>query len=170
MIICIPKSRSWRRPFRRRFAGPCYKPPSVENVPTLFRQDKLAIVGEFLKKDSSRDAPARKLDPESRLVTDGSQSYRFQAKNHESVNHTKPEWKRGDVHTNTVEGFFSIFKRGLVEVYQHMDQKHLDRYLAEFDFRQNTRARLGINDTHRAAIAVEDFKGKRLTYPQPDRA
>jgi len=65
---------------------------------------------------------------------------------------------------NTLEGFFSIFKRGLVGVYQHMDKKHLDRYLAEFDFRMNTRAKLGIDDLERTAIAVAGFKGKRLTY------
>ena len=82
----------------------------------------------------------------------------------ESVDHSKYEWARGDVHTNTLEGFFSIFKRGLVGVYQHMDNKHLDRYLAEFDFRQNTRTKLGINDTQRAEIALQGFKGKRLTY------
>ena len=85
---------------------------------------------------------------------------------HESVDHTKREYVRGDVHTNTLEGFFSIFKRGLVGVYQHMDSAHLDRYLAEFDFRQNTRAKLGISDTQRTALAVAAAKGKRLTYRQ----
>jgi hypothetical protein len=83
---------------------------------------------------------------------------------HESVDHSKYEWARGDVHTNTLEGFFSIFKRGLVGVYQHMDKKHLDRYLAEFDFRMNARAKLGINDAQRTEIAVAGAKGKRLTY------
>lgn len=73
------------------------------------------------------------------------------------------------MHTNTLEGFFSIFKRGLVGVYQHMDKKHLDRYLAEFDFRMNTRAKLGINDTQRAEIALQGFKGKRLTYETANR-
>jgi hypothetical protein len=68
------------------------------------------------------------------------------------------------VHTNTLEGFFSIFKRGLIGVYQHVDTKHFDRYLAEFDFRQNTRAKLGIGDVERTAIAVRSGKGKRLTY------
>ena len=57
---------------------------------------------------------------------------------HEFVDHSKGEYVRGDVYTNTLEGYFSIFKRGLVGVYQHMDKKHLPRYLAEFDFRQNT--------------------------------
>ena len=83
---------------------------------------------------------------------------------HEAVDHSKREWVRGDVHTNTLEGFFSIFKRGLIGVYQHVDNKHLDRYLTEFDFRQNTRAKLGIDDAARADTALQGFKGKRLTY------
>jgi hypothetical protein len=83
---------------------------------------------------------------------------------HESVDHSKFEWARGDVHTNTLEGFFSIFKRGLIGTYQHMDSKHLERYLAEFDFRHNTRQKLGISDSGRAALTVRGTKGKRLTY------
>ena len=86
---------------------------------------------------------------------------------HESVDHSKYEWARGDVHTNTLEGFFSIFKRGLVGTYQHMDKKHLDRYLAEFDFRFNTRAKLGVTDAARTMIAMKRIEGKRLTYRQP---
>jgi transposase-like protein len=102
---------------------------------------------------------------ESRLVTDKAQHYKFTGHAaHESVDHSKFEWARGDVHTNTLEGFFSIFKRGLIGVYQHVDSKHLERYLAEFDFRQNTRAKLGINDVSRERIALKGFKGKRLTY------
>jgi hypothetical protein len=101
----------------------------------------------------------------SRLVSDKAQHYKFAGfDKHESVDHSKFEWSRGDVHTNTLEGFFSIFKRGLIGVYQHVDSKHLERYLAEFDFRQNTRAKLGIGDGEREAIAVRGAKGKRLTY------
>lgn len=70
----------------------------------------------------------------------------------------------GDVNTNTLEGFFSVFKRGLIGTYQHMDSKHLERYLAEFDFRFNTRAKLGIDDKTREALAVRGAQGKRLTY------
>ena len=90
-----------------------------------------------------RGAIDEHLHEDSRLVTDGSQNLQIpyaDSEQHESVDHSKLEWARGDVHTNTLEGFFSIFKRGLVGVYQHMDKKHLDRYLAEFDFRMNTRA------------------------------
>ncbi len=108
---------------------------------------------------------------DSRLVTDGAQHYKFPpVAKHESVDHSKGEYVRGDVHTNTLEGFFSIFKRGLIGVYQHMDERHLDRYLAEFDFRQNTRARLGIDDVKRAEIALKGIKGKRLTYETTDRS
>lgn len=102
---------------------------------------------------------------DSRLVTDQGVTFKllgFAA--HETVNHSKFEWARGDVHTNTMEGFFSVLKRGIVGVYQHVDSKHFDRYLAEFDFRQNTRAKLGINDVQREAIAVKGAAGKRLTY------
>ena len=108
---------------------------------------------------------------DSRLVTDKAQHYKFApVASHESVDHHKFEWARGDVHVNTLEGFFSVLKRGLVGVYQHVNKKHLDRYLAEFDFRQNTRERLGINDTQRAAIALKGVVGKRLTYETTDRA
>jgi len=118
----------------------------------------------FLDEKTIRQALVENFHQDSKLVTDGSQVYKFQTDKHGSADHSKYEWARGDVHTNTLEGFFSIFKRGLVGVYQHMDKKHLDRYLAEFDFRMNTRARLGINDTQRTAIAVEGFAGKRLMY------
>lgn len=117
-----------------------------------------------LTEKTVRQHLAVHLDEHSRLVTDGSQMYKFQVINHESVDHSKFEWVRGDVHTNTLEGFFSIFKRGLVGTYQHMDLKHLNRYLAEFDFRMNTRAKLKINDVERAAIALKGIDGKRLTY------
>lgn len=112
-----------------------------------------------------RSALYQHLHMDSRLVSDGAQAYKFVVHGgHESVDHSKYEWARGDVHTNTLEGFFSILKRGLVGVYQHVDKRHLDRYLAEFDFRQNHRAKLGINDTERAAKIIEGIEGKRLTY------
>jgi transposase-like protein len=118
-------------------------------------------VGLHLRQLASKD---------SRLVTDKGQNFKFRGfAAHESVDHSKFEWSRDDVHTNTLEGFFSIFKRGIVGVYQHVDSKHFDRYLAEFDFRQNTRAKLGINDSDRAEIALKGVKGKRLTYETTSR-
>jgi transposase-like protein len=107
---------------------------------------------------------------ESRLQTDESKLYHKVGKEfaaHETVNHGEKEYVRGDVTTNTVEGYFSIFKRGMRGVYQHCAEKHLHRYLAEFDFRYNMRASLGYNDTDRTIAAVRGGEGKRLTYHQP---
>ena len=86
---------------------------------------------------------------------------------HETVKHSRREYVRGDVHTNSAEGYFSIFKRGMKGVYQHCKEKHLHRYLAEFDFRYNNRIALGTDDRERAALAVKATAGKRLTYRQP---
>lgn len=104
---------------------------------------------------------------ETRLHTDESKLYRGSDANfatHETVKHSAKEYARGDVNTNSVEGYFSIFKRGMKGVYQHCDEKHLHRYLAEFDFRYNHRSKLGFNDGDRAALAVKNAAGKRLTY------
>jgi transposase-like protein len=118
----------------------------------------------FLDHNTVRSALWQHLNPDSRLLTDGGNWYKGFAKQHESVDHSKGEYVRGDVHTNTLEGFFSVFKRGLVGVYQHMSEAHLHRFLAEFDFRRNTRERLGIDDKTRADRLLAGAKGKRLTY------
>ena len=86
---------------------------------------------------------------------------------HATVNHSIKEYVRGDAHTNTVEGYFSIFKRGIYGVYHHVSAEHLKRYLGEFDFRYNHRIALGFDDETRAAIAIKGIAGKRLTYRQP---
>lgn len=83
---------------------------------------------------------------------------------HQSVNHGAEEYVRGDVTTNTVEGYFSIFKRGMKGVYQHCGKQHLHRYAAEFAFRYSNRSANGIEDTERAALIVKGAEGKRLTY------
>jgi transposase-like protein len=112
----------------------------------------------------------RHVHPASTLHTDGAQYYKFNlvTAKHQSVNHAKGEYARLEhgttVHVNTLEGFFSVFKRGMVGIYQHVESQHLHRYVAEFDFRQNTREKLGIDDVSRAEIALTGFKGKRLTY------
>jgi transposase-like protein len=108
---------------------------------------------------------------ESRLHTDESRLYSGSGQHfasHETVTHSREEYVRGDVHTNTAEGYFSIFKRGMRGVYQHCDEKHLHRYLAEFDFRYNHRVKLGYNDGDRATLAIKNAENKRLTYRQPD--
>lgn len=104
---------------------------------------------------------------ESRLHTDESKLYHRIGKEfaaHETVRHASGEYARGDVTTNTVEGYFGIFKRGMRGNYQHCAEKNLHRYLAEFDFRYNTR---NITDSERAVLAVKGGEGKRLTYRQP---
>src|SRR4051794_27193868 len=89
---------------------------------------------------------------------------------HETVNNSIKEYVRGDAHTNTVEGYFSIFKRGIYGVYHHVSQQHLKRYLAEFDFRYNERIALGIDDAERTRRAIKGGDGKRLTYRPASRA
>lgn len=83
---------------------------------------------------------------------------------HYSVNHSAKEYVRGDITTNTIEGFFGIFKRGMRGVYQHCSSKHLARYLVEFDFRYTHRQANGYNDADRAIAALKGIAGKRLTY------
>jgi ISXO2-like transposase domain len=108
----------------------------------------------------------------SRLHTDESRLYvevggEFAA--HETVKHSAGEYVRGDVHTNSAEGFFSVFKRGMKGVHQHCAERHLHRYLAEVDFRYNHRIRLGVNDAMRAEAALLGVAGKRLTYQTTHR-
>jgi transposase-like protein len=107
------------------------------------------------------------LSKEPALMTDEANWYKAVGKefaSHETVTHSKEENVRGNVHTNTVEGFYSIFKRGTKGVYQHCSEKHLHRYLVEFDFRYSNRVALGVNDEARAGRALTGFAGKRLTY------
>ncbi len=103
----------------------------------------------------------------SRLHTDESRLYPTIAKafaTHETVHHGAGEYARGDVTTNSVEGFFGVLKRGMKGVYQHCGEQHFQRYLNEFAFRHNYRIKLGVNDDMRAAIIVRGTAGKRLTY------
>jgi transposase-like protein len=107
------------------------------------------------------------LARESAMMTDAALFYRNVGKefaSHDWVDHSSFEWARGHIGTNTVEGFYSIFKRGMKGVYQHCSEKHLHRYLAEFDFRYSNRIALGVDDQNRAARALEGVAGKRLTY------
>ena len=110
---------------------------------------------------------------ETHIMTDEANQYvkvgREFAK-HDSVDHSREEYAYTDhrtgtvISTNTVEGYYSIFKRGMKGVYQHCGEKHLHRYLSEFDFRYSNRVALGVDDTERAYRALEGVKGKRLTY------
>ncbi|MBA2589075.1 MAG: IS1595 family transposase [Alphaproteobacteria bacterium] len=106
-------------------------------------------------------------DRKSKLMTDESSVYHGIGQHfadHQTVNHSAREYGRGEASTNTVEGVFSIFKRGMIGTYQHCGEQHLDRYLAEFDFRYSNRAKLGFTDAMRAEVALKGIEGKRLTY------
>lgn len=109
---------------------------------------------------------------EATVYTDEARQYTGIGKHfadHDFTTHSKGEYGRGVVHTNTIEGYFSIFKRGMKGVYQHCDKKHLHRYAAEFEFRYNNRIANGFNDKIRADIALEGIVGKRLQYKLPNR-
>lgn len=101
------------------------------------------------------------------LMTDDAGQWRIVGSDfgrHEVVNHSIGEYVRGDAHTNTIEGYFSILKRGIAGTYHHVSQQHLKRYLAEFDFRYNARASLGVDDESRADRIIRGIVGKRLIY------
>ena len=125
-----------------------------------------------IKVDTLNAATVRKVlsenvKKESRLHTDEASYYIGPGKafaSHEFITHAADEYARGDVTTNTVEGFFGIFKRGMRGVYQHCREQHLQRYLYEFDFRYNNRTALGVDDATRAETAILGVTGKRLTY------
>lgn len=104
---------------------------------------------------------------ETFLLSDEARQYQSIGKGYHAhlwVNHGSGEYFDGPVHTNTIEGFFSIFKRGMKGVYQHCAEKHLHRYLAEFDFRYNNREAQGVDDSTRSINALRGISGKRLTY------
>ena len=109
----------------------------------------------------------QQLDTASRLMTDEARHFLPLAgeyADHQAVNHGIGEYVRGEAHTNTIEGYFSIFKRGMGGIYQHCSEQHLKRYLAEFDFRYNNRVALGVDDDMRTIAAIKGAEGKRLTY------
>ncbi|HET7083148.1 MAG TPA: IS1595 family transposase [Rhizomicrobium sp.] len=121
------------------------------------RADKVTVAGIVMQN----------VARESRLHTDESKLYKgadAHVTEHHTVHHASKEYARGIVHTNTIEGFFSIFKRGMKGIYQHCSEKHLHRYLSEYDFRYNEREALGVNDEARAVKAIKGVVGKRLTY------
>lgn len=128
-----------------------------------------AMVIDNLKLSTMLPILNDNLAREARVMTDTAGQYDSMAKHYEhgSVNHTKGEYvsrKDRTVHTNTVEGYFSIFKRGMKGVYQHCGHNHLHRYVAEYNFRYNNRVALGVNDEQRADRLLTGVIGKRLTY------
>jgi transposase-like protein len=129
----------------------------------------------FVVEDATRQSLVpivmRNVQRETYIMTDEHAAYTGQFRDvflgHGRVAHSRGEYGRGRVHTNTVEQFFSIFKRGMKGIYQHCSEKHLHRYLAEFDFRYCNRQALGCNDSDRSVEALRGVAGKRLTYASP---
>jgi transposase-like protein len=115
---------------------------------------------------------AKHADPASTLHTDEAMHYRRVGKvfdKHETVQHKIGEYVRGSAHTNTIEGYFSIFKRGMKGVYQHCGEQHLQRYLHEFDFRYSNRIALGVDHAERTTRAIKSASGKRPRYRGTDK-
>ncbi len=166
--------------FGRREDG--YVSPKRKGQPYLKRKKpmKNAIFGlverggktrtvhvQHATRDSVREVLVTTADRKSTLYTDESNLYPITGQEfggHETVKHSAKEYARGTVHTNTIEGVFSVFKRGMVGIYQHCGEAHLHRYLAEFDFRYNRRAALKISDAERAEDLLRMARDKRLTY------
>lgn len=135
-----------------------------------------AVVIDELSVGAIRPIIVTNVRREAKLMTDQAQFYKpigAEFKAHFSVNHSLGEYVNladRSIHTNTVESYFGVFKRGMKGVYQHCAQKHLHRYLAEFDFRYSNRSALGVEDTERAEIMLRGIFGKRLMYRRPSWA
>jgi transposase-like protein len=128
---------------------------------------------ETVTKDEILPIVRANLARESHVMTDEAERYAQlgdEFAKHDAVDHSRGEYGYTDrrtgvkVNTNTLEGFYSIFKRGMKGIYQHCSEKHLHRYLAEFDFRYSNRSRLGVEDEVRSEIALRGIVGKRLMY------
>lgn len=128
---------------------------------------------ENADKESIAPIVRENIARESHLMTDEARRYERLGQEfakHDAVDHSREEYAYRDratgtmITTNTVEGYYSIFKRGMIGIYQHCGEQHLHRYLAEFDFRYSNRVKLGIDDGARAERALLGVKGKRLTY------
>ena len=129
-----------------------------------------SIIVDDLKASTLVPILRENIAKEAMVYTDEAGQYKRlgdEFAGHDFTRHGQGEYVRGEVHTNTVEGFYSIFKRGMKGVYQHCGKQHLHRYAAEFDFRYNNRKANGVDDSQRAEIMLSSVVGKRLTYKLP---
>ncbi len=145
--------------------------PKKEAVVSLLERDGKVRSYHLpeVNRANLRPMMTAQIDRKSYLMTDDAKVYKSIGREyagHGSVNHSAEEYVRGTYwHTNTIEGYFSILKRGITGVYQHVSQEHLKRYLGEFDFRYNERH---VTDGERTEAALKGIEGKRLTYRRPD--
>lgn len=155
-------------PKPRRKAGPAQKNAVFTLVERGGKARSFVISGSMF--EGVKQALQAGVSLEAHLQTDEARMYSNIGKafaSHGTVNHSIKEYVRGTDYTNTVENFFSVFKRGMRGIYQHCKSHHLHRYLAEFDFRYNNRTALGVDDAERATILLRGIEGKRLTYRRP---
>ncbi len=158
------KNRHRRKRFKRHAGGTWGK----EMVFSLVEREGhvMSVHTPSVSAATLRPILVRQLQGKTKLMTDDAGQYRHMHKNfdHEVVNHSSGEYVRGEAHTNTVEGYFSILKRGVTGTFHHVSPQHLKRYLSEFDFRYNYRAALDVDDNQRTEKALSGIVGKRLTY------
>jgi len=130
-------------------------------------------VGTTVNAKTLRPILVTQIDRKSHLMTDESKVYPKIGREfdrHSAVNHSANEYVRGDAHTNTVENYYSILKRGIIGTYHHVSPQHLKRYVGEFDYRYNEREALGVDDAARMAKSIQGIVGKRLTYRRTNEA
>lgn len=135
-------------------------------------KEAMSVVLDEVNRNSILPILKENISREARIITDQARYYHglkwhMEGQDHASVNHRDGEYvsrEDSSVHTNTVENYFSVFKRGMKGTYQHCRKQHLHRYLAEFDFRYNHRVAKGIDDKARADALLGGIVGKRLTY------
>lgn len=163
----VPSPQRKGRPYLKGGHGPANKRAVVALVERGGEARAVAMSAKRVTAKNVREVLVKHADRKSRLHTDESRLYPVvggEFATHETVNHAAKEYARGDVTTNSVEGFFGVFKRGFNGIYQHCGEQHFQRYLDEYTFRYNNRAKLGVTDDQRAALAIKGADGKRLTY------
>lgn len=154
--------------------GKSFRSQSIEKEPVV----SLVERGGRVRSQHVRDVNSKTLRPilteqihqATHLMTDQHAIYRNVGpafEQHSYVNHGLDEYVRGPVHTNTVESYFAILKRGIIGTFHHVSPQHLKRYVGEFDYRYNTRVALGYSDADRFAASFPGIVGKRLTYRRP---
>jgi transposase-like protein len=164
-IVEVDETYVGRKAESKAFLPPAIKQPVFALVERKGRVRSFHVAD--VRAGTLRGLMSRNLSRNTILMSDEAKAYTYVGHNfiaHGTVKHGEKEYVRGPVHTNTIEGFFSIFKRGVYGVYQHVSPAHLQRYLSEFDFRYNNRIKLGVDDLRRAENALQGVKGKRLTY------
>jgi transposase-like protein len=144
-------------------------PDNKVPVVSLLQRDG-TVRSQVVKRVTGRNLKVvlrRNVDPSATIMTDNLFAYRKATSGfntHEAVNHSAGEYARGLAHTNGVEGFFSLLKRGVIGTFHHVSEQHLPLYLAEFDHRHNCRK---MTDGERTVVALKKSVGKRLTYRRP---